>query len=234
MSEGKKHSGRGARALKTRVRTARGRTTSSTRWLQRQLNDPYVAAAKRDGYRSRAAYKLLEIDEKYHLLKAGQHVLDLGAAPGGWTQVAVKKTRVLQGRGKVIGIDLSQMEPIAGAHLVQLDFLDQDAPQKILGLLDGNRVDLVMSDMAAPSCGHRQTDHLKIMALCEAAVDFAAEVLNPGGAFLAKVLRGGAETDMLRAMKQSFKTVRHVKPKASRADSAEMYVLATGFRNRAM
>ncbi len=233
MSEGKKHSGRGARALKTRVRTARGRTTSSTRWLQRQLNDPYVAAAKRDGYRSRAAYKLLEIDEKYHLLKAGQHVLDLGAAPGGWTQVAVKKTRVLQGRGKVIGIDLSQMEPIAGAHLVQLDFLDQDAPQKILGLLDGNRVDLVMSDMAAPSCGHRQTDHLKIMALCEAAVDFAAEVLNPGGAFLAKVLRGGAETDMLRAMKQSFKTVRHVKPKASRADSAEMYVLATGFRGGA-
>ncbi len=233
MSEGKKHSGRGIRALKTRVRTARGRTTSSTRWLQRQLNDPYVAAARRDGYRSRAAYKLIEIDEKFHLLKAGQRVLDLGAAPGGWTQVAVKKTRALQGRGQVIGVDLSEMEPIAGARLMLLDFLDEDAPEKILALLGGTRVDLVLSDMAAPSCGHKQTDHMKIMALCEAAVDFAAEVLNPGGAFLAKVLRGGTETDMLRAMKQSFKLVRHVKPKASRDDSAEMYVLATGFRGQA-
>ncbi len=160
-------------------------------------------------------------------------MLDLGAAPGGWTQVAVKKTRALQGRGQVIGVDLSEMEPIAGARLMLLDFLDEDAPEKILALLGGTRVDLVLSDMAAPSCGHKQTDHMKIMALCEAAVDFATEVLNPGGAFLAKVLRGGTETDMLRAMKQSFKLVRHVKPKASRDDSAEMYVLATGFRGQA-
>ena len=232
MSEGKKHSGRGMRAMKTRVRTARGRTTSSTRWLQRQLNDPYVAAAKRDGYRSRAAYKLIGIDEKYHLLKSGQRVLDLGAAPGGWTQVAVKKTQALQGKGQVIGIDLSEMEPVAGAQLMQLDFLDEDAPEKILAVLGNNLVDLVMSDMAAPSCGHRQTDHMKIMALCELAVDFAGDVLRPGGAFLAKVLRGGTETDMLRSMKQDFRSVRHVKPKASRADSAEMYVLATGFRGR--
>ncbi len=231
MTGGKSKSGKGgARALKTRVHTARGRTTSSTRWLQRQLNDPYVAAAKREGYRSRAAFKLLEIDEKYHLLKTGQRVLDLGAAPGGWTQVAVKKVGALRGRGYVIGVDINEMEAVAGAEIMLLDFLDNDAPEKIIAAMGGEKVDLVLSDMAAPSCGHRQTDHIKIMALCEVALDFAGDVLKPGGAFLAKVLQGGSENEILLNMKKNYAAVRHVKPKASRADSAEMYVLATGFR----
>ncbi|PLX35725.1 MAG: rRNA methyltransferase [Hyphomicrobiales bacterium] len=223
----------GARRLKTRVRTARGRKLSSTRWLQRQLNDPYVEEARRQGYRSRAAFKLKEIDERFGFLKPGARVLDLGAAPGGWTQIAVE--RVGDGEdggkgGRVVGVDLTEIEPIAGAVLLQLDFLDPEAPQIIRQTMGDAPVDVVLSDMAAPACGHKQTDHLKIMALCEAALDFAAEILVPGGVFLAKVLQGGAENQMLATMKRQFETVRHVKPKASRADSSEMYVLATGFR----
>lgn len=228
-AQGRGGKGGGTRRLKTRVRTARGRKLSSTRWLQRQLNDPYVQEARRQGYRSRAAFKLKEIDERYELLKPGMRVLDLGAAPGGWTQIAVEKTAGAGG-GKVVGVDLTEVEPIAGATLIQLDFLAPEAPEVIREAMGDQPVDIVLTDMAAPSCGHKQTDHLKIMALCEAALDFACEVLAPGGAFLAKVLQGGAENDMLSVMKQQFRTVRHVKPKASRADSSEMYVLATGFR----
>lgn len=222
--------GAGTRELKQRVKTARGRKTSSTRWLQRQLNDPYVAAAKRDGYRSRAAFKLIEIDDKYHLLKPGARVVDLGSAPGGWTQVAVKRTGAADGKGgQVVGIDIQATEPVAGADLIELDFMDERAPDELKARM-GGPADLVLSDMAASATGHKPTDHLRIMALCEAALDFATEVLKPGGAFLAKVLQGGAERDLMDMMNRNFKIVRHVKPKASRADSAEMYVLATGFK----
>ncbi|MBI1239197.1 MAG: methyltransferase domain-containing protein [Alphaproteobacteria bacterium] len=221
-----KETGKGARALKVRVKTAKGRTTGSKRWLERQLNDPYVAAAKKSGYRSRAAFKLAEIDAKYRLLKPGARVLDLGAAPGGWTQVALEKI----GRaGRVVGIDLQPMEAIPGAILMQLDFNDADAPDRIREALDGE-VDVVLSDMAAPATGHKATDHMRIMALCDLALDLALEVLRPGGAFLAKVLRGGTERDLLARMKQRFESVHHVKPPASRADSSEMYVLAMGFK----
>ncbi|WP_425062528.1 RlmE family RNA methyltransferase [Pyruvatibacter mobilis] len=224
--------GGGARELKQRVRTARGRKTSSTLWLQRQLNDPYVAAARRDGYRSRAAYKLAEIDEKYHILKPGYRVVDLGAAPGGWTQVAVKRTGVETNRGgHVVGIDLLAIEPIAGATLLEGDFMDEGAPDRLKGEM-GGPADVVMSDMAASATGHKPTDHLRIMHLCELALEFAIEVLKPGGSFLAKVLQGGAEKDLMDMLRTNFKTVRHVKPKASRSDSAEMYVLATGFKGR--
>lgn len=226
--EGKGGKG-GTRRLKVRVRSARGRKPSSTRWLQRQLNDPYVDEARRHGYRSRAAFKLKEIDDRYEFLKPGARVLDLGAAPGGWTQIAVERVAGRSG-GQVVGVDLSEIDPINGAQLLQLDFLDPKAPEIIRGAMGDQPVDVVLSDMAAPACGHKQTDHLKIMALCEAALEFAAEVLVPGGVFLAKVLQGGAEHDMLTTMKRQYKTVRHVKPKASRADSSEMYVLATGFR----
>lgn len=220
----------GGRELKQRVRTARGRKTSSTRWLQRQLNDPYVAAARREGYRSRAAFKLIEIDDKYHLLKPGMRVVDLGCAPGGWLQVAARRTGAAEGRGgEVVGIDLQEVEPVAGAEILQLDFMDEAAPAALRARL-GGPVDIVLSDMAAPATGHKQTDHLRIMSLCEAALEFAGEVLKPGGAFLAKVLQGGAERHLLDRLNRDFATVRHVKPKASRADSAEMYVLATGFR----
>ncbi len=222
--------GAGTRELKQRVKTARGRKTSSTRWLQRQLNDPYVAAAKRDGYRSRAAFKLIEIDDKFHLLKPGARVVDLGSAPGGWTQVAVKRTGAADGKGgQVVGIDIQVTEPVAGADLIELDFMDERAPDELKARM-GGPADLVLSDMAASATGHKPTDHLRIMALCEAALDFATEVLKPGGAFLAKVLQGGAERDLMDMMNRNFRTVRHVKPKASRADSAEMYVLATGFK----
>lgn len=223
----------GARELKQRVKTARSRKTSSTRWLQRQLNDPYVAAARREGYRSRAAFKLIEIDDKYRFLRPGAHVIDLGCAPGGWTQVAVRRAGADDGRGgRVIGIDLQPVEPIAGADLIELDFMDDAAPGLLKERL-GGLADAVLSDMAAPATGHKQTDHLRIMALCEAALDFALEVLKPGGVFLAKVLQGGAERDLVDTLNRNFATVRHVKPKASRADSAEMYVLAMGFRGRA-
>ncbi|MEO0961767.1 MAG: RlmE family RNA methyltransferase [Pseudomonadota bacterium] len=222
-----------SRELKQRVKTARGRKNSSTLWLQRQLNDPYVAAARRDGYRSRATYKLIEIDDKYHLLKPGYRVLDLGAAPGGWTQIAVKRTGAANGRGgEVVGIDLLPIEPIAGSTLLEMDFMADEAPDELKRQM-GGPADVVLSDMAASATGHKPTDHLRIMSLCELALDFAMEVLKPGGSFLAKVLQGGAERDLMTTLKTNFKVVRHVKPKASRSDSAEMYVLATGFRGTA-
>jgi len=223
-----------ARALKTRVKTARGRRISSTRWLQRQLNDPYVTAAKREGYRSRSAFKLIEIDDKHHILKPGTGVLDLGAAPGGWCQVAARRVGALKNKGRVLGIDMITMEAIPGVELMKMDFLDEDAPERIREALGRTHVDVVMSDMAAHATGHRQTDHLKIMALCEAALEFALEVLAPDGVFLAKVLQGGAEGALLTSMRQNFRSIRHVKPAASRADSAEMYVLASGFRGAAL
>ncbi|MEX0921303.1 MAG: RlmE family RNA methyltransferase [Rhodovibrionaceae bacterium] len=218
------------RRLKTRVETAKGRKLSSTRWLQRQLNDPYVAQAQAQGYRSRAAFKLIQIDEKAGLLKPGGRVVDLGAAPGGWTQVAVAKVGA-QGKsgGKVIGIDLQPIDPIPGAELIEMDFLIEGAPEKLKELLDGP-ADLVLSDMAAPSTGHPQTDHLRIMVLAEVALDFAEEVLAEGGGFVAKVLQGGSEKELLDRLKRRFAKVRHVKPPASRSDSAELYVVASGFR----
>lgn len=252
----------GARDLTQRVKTARGRKPSSTKWLQRQLNDPYVQQARRDGYRSRAAYKLLEIDEKFGLLQPGMNVLDLGAAPGGWSQVCVQK---IGQKGTVLGIDLLEMEPLAGARFVQMDFTGDDAPERIMEMaldsrLRGNdeenkrgqeaeplvaegvrpiaqasrpdrgQFDIVLSDMAANSTGHTPTDHLRIIALCELAYDFAAQVLTPGGAFVCKVLKGGTENDLLKMMKRDFETVKHAKPQASRKDSAESYVVAMGFR----
>ena len=231
---GKATSGRGERSLKTRVKTAKGRRISSTRWLERQLNDPYVARAKKDGYRGRAAYKLIEIDDKFRFLLPGARVVDLGAAPGGWSQVAVARVNALgaksgKDRGKVLGVDLQEIEPIPGAALMQLDFLDETAEQEVRAALAG-RADVVLSDMAAASSGHRQTDHLKIMALAEAAADFAFEVLDEGGAFAAKVLQGGTEGNLLARLKQHFSKTAHVKPPASRKDSAEMFVVATGFR----
>ena len=223
-------SGREAgRSLKTRVKTARKRTQSSTLWLQRQLNDPYVAQAKREGFRSRAAYKLIELDERFGLLKPGMRVVDLGAAPGGWAQVAAEKVGVEKGRGKVVGIDLLDIDPLSGVTFAKLDFLDADAPEKLREMMDGP-ADAVLSDMAANATGHRQTDHLKIVALAELAIEFACEVLAPGGVFVAKVLQGGTENALLARLKQDFAAVRHAKPAASRADSAELYVVATGFR----
>ena len=214
------------RSLKQRVKTGKGRTLSSKMWLERQLNDPYVQRAKREGYRSRAAFKLVEIDDKYRVLKKGARVVDLGAAPGGWSQVAAKRTG--EG-GRIVAIDLLDIEPIAGVDFIQLDFLDPAAPDELKARLGGG-VDLVLTDMAANATGHRKTDHIKIVALVEAAAEFAREVLQPGGAFLAKVLQGGTEPALLAQLKKDFATVRHVKPAASRADSAELYLLATGFR----
>ena len=221
-----------ARNLTVRLKTARKRSASSQRWLERQLNDPYVAAAKREGWRSRAAFKLIEIDDKYKLLKPGHRVVDLGAAPGGWTQVAALRVKSVEGRGQVIGIDYLPVDTIAGATILELDFLDEDAPDKLKALLREGGADIVLSDMAAPTTGHASTDHLRIIALAEVAAQFAAEVLAPGGAFLAKVFQGGTERTLLDMLKRDFAIVRHVKPKASRSDSAELYVLATGFRGR--
>jgi 23S rRNA (uridine2552-2'-O)-methyltransferase len=218
----------GARELKVRVKTGKGRTLSSKRWLERQLNDPYVARAKREGYRSRAAFKLTEIDDKAHILKKGARVVDLGAAPGGWSQVAAKRVEA-PARGRVVAIDVLPMEPVVGVDFMQLDFLDHDAPEKLKAML-GGPADVVLSDMAANATGHARTDHLKIMALVEIAASFAREVLAPGGAFLAKVLQGGTEASLLAALKRDYRSVKHVKPPASRADSAELYLLATGFR----
>jgi len=221
-------SGRG-RDLKVRVTSAKKRTLSSRLWLERQLNDPYVGRAKREGLRSRAAYKLMEIDDKAHLLRPGARVVDLGAAPGGWSQVAAKRVRAQEGRGRVIAIDLLAMEPMAGVEFLHLDFLDPAAPDRLKTLLDGP-ADVVLSDMAANATGHRKTDHLKIMALAETAAMFAREVLRPGGTFVCKVLQGGTENALLAELKRDFATVKHVKPAASRSDSAELYVLAMGFR----
>lgn len=226
--------GKGARTLKTRVKTAKGRKLSSTLWLERQLNDPYVQRARREGFRSRAAYKLTEIDDRRRFLVPGARVVDLGCAPGGWLQVAVKRVNALgdkggKARGTVLGVDIQPVEPVSGAEILQLDFLDPDADETVKAAL-GGQADVVLSDMAAASSGHRATDHLRIIALCEAAAHFAFDVLAPGGAFVAKVLQGGAENDLLALLKRRFATVAHVKPPASRKDSAEMYVVATGFR----
>lgn len=217
------------RRATVRVKTARGRTVSSQRWLQRQLNDPYVAEAKKRGYRSRAAFKLLQLDDQMRFLKPGARVVDLGAAPGGWTQVAVERVKAERGGGVVVGIDITAVPPIPGATVIEKDFYDEDAPDVLIGLL-GGPVDVVLSDMAASATGDTQTDHLRIMGLAEAAHDFAREVLKPGGAFVAKVLRGGTERTLLDRLKKDFAKVRHIKPEASRADSAEMYVVGTGFR----
>ena len=222
----------GGRALKVRVKTAKKRTLASTLWLERQLNDPFVAQAKREGFRSRAAYKLIEIDDKYRLFKPGGRIVDLGAAPGGWAQVAAGRVKSREGRGRVIGVDLLEIEPIAGVEFRVMDFHDPEAPGALRSWLDGP-ADGVMSDMAANATGHRKTDHLRIVGLAELAVAFACDVLVQGGFFLAKVFQGGSEGDLLTRLKRDFASVRHLKPKASRADSAEMYVLATGFRGDA-
>ena len=231
---GKNNSGRGQRDLKVKVKTARGRKLSSTRWLERQLNDPYVKRAQVEGYRGRAAFKILELDEKYRFLVPGARVVDLGCAPGGWLQVAVKRVNALGERsgkriGTVLGVDLQEIEPVAGAEAHVLDFMEDDADDKVKEWL-GGKADVVMSDMAASSSGHKQTDHMRIMALCETAAYFAFDVLEEGGTFVAKVLAGGAEGDLQKLLKQKFDKVANVKPPASRSDSSEKFVVATGFR----
>lgn len=219
----------GQRQLSVRVKTARGRKTSSARWLQRQLNDPYVARAKREGYKSRAAFKMLELDDKYKLFKPGMRVLDLGAAPGGWTQVAVERVKSTDEKKTVLAVDILPMDALPGADFLQLDFNDEDAPERITEKL-GSKVELVLSDMAPNTTGHAATDHIRIIALVELAVHFACEVLKPGGAFVCKVRQGGTEQDLLMMMKKRFTKVVHAKPSASRKDSAETYVVATGFK----
>ena len=209
-----------------RLKGEKRRTLSSRAWLERQISDPYVARAKREGFRSRAAYKLAEIDDKYRLLRPGAHVVDLGAAPGGWSEIAARR---IGGHGRVIAIDILEMKPVAGVEFLQLDFLDETAPGRLKAMLDG-KADVVLSDMAANATGHRQTDHLRIMALAEAAAHFAREVLSYGGSFLCKVLQGGTEAALLAVLKRDFASVKHVKPPASRSDSAELYLLARGFR----
>ena len=216
---------KGARGPRQRLRTARGRTASSTRWLERQLNDPYVRRAKAENYRSRAAYKLLELDEKFRLLKGAKAVVDLGIAPGGWSQVV--RRRVPEAR--IVGIDLLATDPIEGVEILQLDFMDEAAPERLKQALSGP-ADLVLSDMAANTVGHPQTDHLRTMALVEAGLEFAKEVLRPGGAFIAKVLAGGTDTQLLAELKRHFTTVKHAKPPASRKGSSEWYVIAQGFK----
>lgn len=219
--------------MRVNVKTAGKRSVSSARWLERQLNDPYVTASKRDGYRSRAAYKLIELDDKYRLLKPGHRIVDLGAAPGGWSQVAAARTQSIDGvgdkRGLVVAIDIDEMEPVPGVDFMQIDFL-APAADGYLRVKLGGKAHGVLTDMAAPTVGHARTDHLRIMGLAEAAGQFAIEVLEPGGFFLAKVLQGGSEKTLLDILKRHFSAVRHVKPPASRSDSAELYVLATGFR----
>ena len=228
------NSGRGQRDLRVKVKTARGRKLSSTLWLERQLNDPYVKRAQADGYRGRAAYKILELDDKFRFLVPGARVVDLGCAPGGWCQVAVKRINALgtlQGKkiGTILGVDLQEVESIPGAEIHVLDFMEDDADAKVKAWLDGP-ADVVMSDMAAASSGHKQTDHLRIIALCEAAAYFAFDVLTPGGTFVAKVLAGGAEGELQALLKQKFTKVMNMKPPASRSNSSEKFVVATGFR----
>ncbi|AUQ49901.1 ribosomal RNA large subunit methyltransferase J [Phaeobacter inhibens] len=234
---GKNTSGRGQRDLKVKVKTARGRKLSSTRWLQRQLNDPYVKRAQAEGYRGRAAYKIMEVDDKFRFLINGARVVDLGCAPGGWAQVAVKRINALGEKpgkavGRIIGVDLQEVEPLAGAEFHQLDFMDDRADDKVKEWL-GGKADVVMSDMAAASSGHKQTDHLRIISLCETAAYFAFDVLEDGGTFVAKVLAGGAEGELQKLLKQKFTKVYHVKPPSSRSDSSEKFVVATGFRGDA-
>ena len=230
----RKSSGRGQRDLRVRVKSAKGRPLSSTRWLERQLNDPYVQRAQKEGYRGRAAYKILELDDKFRFLVPGARVVDLGCAPGGWCQVAVHRVNALAERpgkpvGTVLGVDLQEVEAIAGAELHVLDFLADDADKMVSAWL-GGQADVVMSDMAAAASGHKQTDHMRIIALCEAAACFAFDVLSEGGTFVAKVLAGGAEGDLQKILKQKFTNVANVKPPASRSDSSEKFVVATGFR----
>jgi 23S rRNA (uridine2552-2'-O)-methyltransferase len=232
----KNTSGRGQRDLRVRVKTAKGRKLSSTLWLERQLNDPYVQRAKKDGYRGRAAFKILELDDRYGFLKPGARVVDLGCAPGGWSQVAVPRVNALGDRkgkpqGRIIAVDLQEVAPIAGVELYQLDFLAEGAEDQVKGWL-GGKADVVMSDMAAAASGNRQVDHLRIIALCEAAAEFAFDVLEEGGTFVAKVLAGGAETELQATLKRNFDKVANVKPPASRSDSSEKFVVAQGFRGR--
>ncbi|MEN2494705.1 MAG: Ribosomal RNA large subunit methyltransferase E [Hyphomicrobiaceae bacterium hypho_1] len=230
MSHKNKKNQGGQRNFTVRVKTARGRKLSSTQWLRRQLNDPYVAEARRLGYRSRAAFKLSEIDDKYHLLKVGNTVIDLGAAPGGWTQVAVNRVRSIEGSGQVIAIDVEKMEAVAGAQMMCLDFMNIKQYESLHENLKDSGAHTVLSDMAAPSTGHSRTDHIRIMGLAEAAASFASKILLENGNFLCKVLQGGTEKVLLDTLKRDFSRVRHVKPKASRSDSSELYVLATGFK----
>jgi 23S rRNA (uridine2552-2'-O)-methyltransferase len=229
-------SGRGGRDLTVKVKTAKGRKLSSTLWLERQLNDPYVKRAKAEGYRGRAAYKLIELDDRFGFLRPGARVVDLGSAPGGWAQVAVPRVNALGDRrgkpqGRVLGLDLQEVDPVPGAEIHVLDFLADDADAQVKAWL-GGPADVVMSDMAASASGHQQTDHLRIVALCEAAADFALDVLAPGGTFVAKVLAGGAEGALQARLKRAFERVANVKPPASRADSSEKFVVASGFRGR--
>jgi 23S rRNA (uridine2552-2'-O)-methyltransferase len=218
----------GGRREAVRVKTAGKRKASSTQWLQRQLNDPYVAEAKRQGYRSRAAFKLLELNDRYRVLKPGQRVVDLGCAPGGWTQVAVELVGAKKGKGRVLGVDVLETASIDGADILTLDFLSLGAPEDVKSRLGGN-ADIVLSDMAANASGHQQTDHVRIVALAEAAYDFAADVLAPGGSFVCKVYQGGAEGELLQRLKRDFAEIRHAKPPASRAESAEVYLVAKGY-----
>jgi 23S rRNA (uridine2552-2'-O)-methyltransferase len=218
------------KSLKVRVKTGKGKTASQKIWLERQLNDPYVHEAKKLGYRSRAAFKLIEIDDKFKFLKSGGRVVDLGAAPGGWSQVAAKRVKAEEGKGKVVAIDMHGMDPITAVTIFKKDFYDDDAPKLLIEALGGDKADCVLSDMAAHATGHRQTDVINIIALAEAGYYFAKEVLKPGGMYLAKVLRGGTENEILKLLKKDFETVKHVKPMASRDDSAELFVLALGYR----
>lgn len=216
--------------LKTYVKTAKKRSSASTLWLQRQLNDPYVALAKQEGYRARSAFKLIELDDKFHFLAPGKRVVDLGAAPGGWTQIAVKRVKSSQENPLVVGLDLLEMAPIAGAKTTQLDFLDDTAPDVLKEMLGGHKADVVLSDMAPNTTGMKDIDHLRIMGLLETAYAFACEILNPDGVFVAKIFQGGTEQNLLNEMKKRFKTVKHAKPPASRKESSEFYVVAIGFK----
>jgi 23S rRNA (uridine2552-2'-O)-methyltransferase len=225
-------SGRGDdRGLTVRVKKKRGLKASSRAWLERQLNDPYVRRSKMDGYRSRAAYKLIEMDDRYKLLKTGMRVVDLGAAPGGWCQVAVERTGTAKDKAHVVGIDYLPVDPVPGATILELDFLDESAPGRLIDALGGDP-DIVLSDMAAPTTGHRRTDHLRTMHLCEVAADFAVRTLRPGGHFLTKTFQGGTEAELLAMLKRHFRSVHHVKPPASREGSVELYLLAKGFKGR--
>ncbi len=221
----------GARILRTKVKKKRGLKESSRRWLERHLNDPYVQRSKADGYRSRAAYKLIEIDDKHHLLKPGMRVIDLGAAPGGWCQVAAARIKSTEQNPRVVGIDYLEMDAVPGSAFLQMDFLDEAAPAKLVETL-GGEPDIVLSDMAAPTTGHQRTDHIRTMHLCEVAADFAISVLRPGGHFLAKTFQGGTESGLLDALKRNFRSVHHVKPPASRNESVELYLLAKDFKGR--
>ncbi|HHG89242.1 MAG TPA: RlmE family RNA methyltransferase [Devosia sp.] len=234
MAKPPRPTGSGARQLKVRVKTSARRKPASTRWLQRQLNDPYVARAREQGYKSRAAFKLIELDEKHKLLKPGMRVVDLGCAPGGWLQVAARATRSTDVNPKIVGIDYLETSPVPGCIILQKDFTQDDAPDLLIEALAGHRADLVLSDMAAPTTGHKPTDHLRIVALVEMAADFALDVLAPGGTFVAKVFQGGTEQELLALLKQKFKSTFHAKPPASRKDSAETYLVAKGFKGKGL